>query len=72
MTAREGLINTIKFFEISSYRLALDAKVANCLLYRFLQGEGDLLNDNWIKLVGALPEEARRYYLGLIFPARVL
>lgn len=70
MSPNEALTQTIDKFQISILQLSFDAKLCVTQVYYYKDGKKDFVVKNWLKLVQALPDNARFYYLGLVFPGK--
>jgi DNA-binding Xre family transcriptional regulator len=63
----QALDRTMFEFKISGAQLSRQSGVSQSQLSQFRTGKVDISTSNFVKIVRALPDEARRYYLSLVF-----
>ena len=72
VTTQEALRQTLFEFRLSAAQLARDTGLTKAQISLFKNGERDLTTQSWVKLVRALPVEARLYYLDLLFGLKLV
>jgi DNA-binding Xre family transcriptional regulator len=63
----QALDRTMFEFKISGAHLSRQSGVSQSQLSQFRTGKVDISTSNFVKIVRALPDQARRYYLNLVF-----
>jgi DNA-binding Xre family transcriptional regulator len=63
----QALDRTMFEFKISGAQLSRQSGVSQSQLSQFRTGKVDISTSNFVKIIRALPDEARRYYLSLVF-----